>query len=71
MPKYFNAIIVNQIPGMTQPQFVKYHNIPESKLSKLCRYALKTFPGVHHINLYRRETKQFVRQLKRGDIETA
>lgn len=70
MPKYFTAIIVNQVPGIEQPQFVKYRNIPENKVQKLCRYALKTFPGVHHINLYRKETKQFFQQLKRNEIES-
>lgn len=71
MPKYFTAIIVNKVPGVNTLQFVKYHNIPESKISKLCRHTLKTFQGVDHINLYEKFTKRFYKQLKRQEIESA
>lgn len=67
MPKYFTAIIVNEIPGMPL-QFIKYRNIPESKLEKLKKYVAKAFPLVHHVNLYRKENRQFYEQIKRKDI---
>lgn len=64
----FTAIIVNNLPGMSQPQFIKYRNVPKDKLQGLCKYTSKTFPGVSHINLYEKSTKRFVVQLKRENI---
>jgi hypothetical protein len=70
MAKLFTAIIVNQVPGFNQPQFVKYRNIPESKMVKLCAYVRKTFQGYSHINLYEKRSKAFVKQLNKADIES-
>lgn len=67
--KTFTAIVVNEIPGHGY-QFIKYKVIPKRRLKNLCAYALKTFPGVHHINLYERETKKFYKQINRAMIET-
>jgi hypothetical protein len=69
MPNYFTAIIVNQVRNSSEPQFVKYRNIPGSKIAKLCKFTMGNFPGVHHINLYSKDTKKFFRQLNRSQIE--
>jgi predicted transcriptional regulator len=69
MPKCFTAIIVSELPGTNQNQFAKYRNVPASKLNKLMKFAAATFAGLHHINLYDKETKKFARQLKKSDIE--
>lgn len=63
----FTAIIVSNVNGVEQ--FVKYRNIPKNRFNKLAKYANKTFPGLHHINLYEKDTKRFYKQLKKTDIE--
>jgi hypothetical protein len=64
----FNAIIVSKVEGCNQPQFVKYRNIPRDRIANLCNYVRKNFPGVSHINIYRKSNKEFVKQLKRDEI---
>lgn len=63
----FSAIIVSEVNGVQQ--FVKYRNIPKNRFPSLCKYASKTFAGLHHINLYEKGTKRFYQQLKKTDIE--
>lgn len=67
MPKYFTAIIVCDAPGGRE-QFLKYRNIPQSKEKKLMKFAASR-PGVHHVNLYDRDTKKFVKQIKKQELQ--
>lgn len=64
----FSAIIVNEIQE-GKFQFIKYRNVPKNKFRKLFEYSIKTFPGVHHINLYEKATKRFFKQYTRAEIE--
>lgn len=64
----FSAIVVSKVQG-EKDQFAKYRNIPKNRFNSLCKFALKTFPGLHHINLYEKGTKRFYKQLKKNDIE--
>jgi hypothetical protein len=66
--KYFTAIIVSIVPGSCREQFAKYRNIPEAKEEKLKAFAVRTFPGVHHINLYWKHNKQFAKQIGFKDL---
>lgn len=68
MEKYFTAIIVSKVPGCSQPQFVKYRNIPPNKIDKLIKFVGKTFPDCDHINLYDKHTKQFERQISSKEL---
>lgn len=65
----FTAIVVSKVEGIQQEQFAKYRNIAKNRFPSLCKFAIKTFPGLHHINLYEKGTKRFYMQLKKTDIE--
>jgi hypothetical protein len=69
MAKYYNVIIVSEIPGIGN-QFLKYHNIAPARLKRFWQFAEK-IPGLHHVNFYEKgkpKGKNFVKQVRAEEI---
>ena len=64
--EYFNAIIYTANPdGNRGGHFQKYHSIRNTPhhVGKFLQFAKEKFPSAQHVNLYNKETKQFVERI--------
>lgn len=70
MPRYFTAIVVINA-GDRPEQFLKYRNIPNRK-TKLVSFLkfLAVKLKAHHANLYDAESRKFVAQVGKANIES-
>jgi hypothetical protein len=64
-PVKMTAIVIEPVPGEVKPLAYRYdHGIEEKYLQKVCNDMKRKFPGATHMNLYDRNTRRFIRQIR-------